>query len=136
MLKILLWLTATAMFAAEPVTLTIQLKGFKSDKGTVRVALFDSEAAFPKADKAMRKEMANIAGGTATVVLSDLKPGTYAVAAYHDANGNGKMDTNFIGIPKEPTGVSNDAKARMGPPSFKDAKFSLTATNAITITMQ
>jgi uncharacterized protein (DUF2141 family) len=132
----LLILAAAALYA-EPLTLTVNLKGFKSDKGAVEVALFDQAAAFPtKPEKAIVKQRAPITGGTATVEFRDLKPGTYAVSAYHDVNNNGKMDANFIGIPKEPTGASNDAKGRMGPPSFKDARFTLNAPGAVSISMQ
>ena len=132
----ILILAAAALYA-EPLTLTVNLKGFKSDKGNVEVALFDQAAAFPtKPEKAIAKQRAPITGGAATVEFRDLKPGTYAVSAYHDANGNGKMDSNFIGIPKEPTGASNDAKGRMGPPSFKDAQFTLNAPAEITISIQ
>jgi uncharacterized protein (DUF2141 family) len=50
-------------------------------------------------------------------------PGTYAVSVLHDVNSNGDLDTNFLGIPKEPLGFSNGAKPKMGPPSFDAAKF-------------
>jgi len=130
-------LLAAATLHAETLALTVNLKGFKSDKGAVEVALFDRADAFPKnPEQAIAKRRAPIAGGAATVEFRDLKPGIYAVSAYHDANGNGKIDTNFMGIPKEPTGASNDAKGRMGPPSFKDAQFNLNATTAIGISMQ
>ena len=52
--------------------------------------------------------------------------GTYAVACFHDENGNGKMDTGLFGIPTEGVVVSNHAKGFLGPPSFKDAKFAFT----------
>lgn len=133
----LIVLLAAAPVWAEPLTLTVHLKAFKSDKGMVEVALFDQASAFPtKPERAVAKQRAPITGGTATVEFRDLKPGTYAVAAYHDVNNNGKMDANFIGIPKEPTGASNDAKGRMGPPSFRDAQFTLNAPGAISISMQ
>jgi uncharacterized protein (DUF2141 family) len=132
-----MFLMAAASLGAQPLRLTVKLKGFKSEKGAVYVALFDQAAAFPKnPEKAIATQRGLIKGGTATVEFRDLKPGTYAVSAYHDANDNGKMDTNFIGIPKEPTGASNDAKGRMGPPSFKDAQFSLSAPATVSISMQ
>ena len=59
--------------------------------------------------------------GSATFELS-LAPGEYAFQVFHDLDSNGKMKTNFIGIPKEPVGVSNDAKGKFGPPKYKDAK--------------
>jgi len=53
----------------------------------------------------------------------DIKPGTYALAVTHDENMNGKIDTNWLGVPKEGYGFSNDAKAMLGPPSFSAASF-------------
>jgi uncharacterized protein (DUF2141 family) len=50
-------------------------------------------------------------------------PGTYAVAAFHDENGNGKLDRGMFGIPKEGVAASNDARGHMGPPKWDDAKF-------------
>jgi uncharacterized protein (DUF2141 family) len=43
----------------------------------------------------------------------------------HDSNSNQKLDTNWIGIPKEGYGFSNNAKATLGPPSFDQVKFNL-----------
>jgi uncharacterized protein (DUF2141 family) len=45
------------------------------------------------------------------------------LAAFHDENDNGKLDTNWIGIPKEGLASSNNAKGRMGPPKWRDASF-------------
>ena len=71
-------------------------------------------------------------------VIKHLPPGTYALALIHDENGNGKVDTNWIGMPKEGVGASNNATGTLGPPSWRDAKFELQAgghaRQAITIT--
>jgi uncharacterized protein (DUF2141 family) len=61
--------------------------------------------------------------GTAASSFADVQPGTYAIAVFHDENSNGKLDSNFIGIPREGTGASNNAKGHMGPPKFDDAAF-------------
>jgi len=61
----------------------------------------------------------------ARVVWGDLAPGVYAVSAHHDENGNGKMDTNFLGIPKEGHGVSNNPAPKRRKPHFDEAQFSL-----------
>ena len=55
------------------------------------------------------------------------------MSSFYDKNGNGKLDTNFLGIPKEPTAMSNNAKGSFGPPKFKDAKFTLTANTTIQV---
>jgi len=62
--------------------------------------------------------------------------GTYAVTVYHDVNDNQKLDTNWIGIPKEPVAISNNAKGRLGPPKWKDASFELReATQELTVNL-
>jgi uncharacterized protein (DUF2141 family) len=61
--------------------------------------------------------------------------GTYAVSAFHDANGNGKLDTNFIGIPKEAVAMSNNPRV-MGPPRFKPSLFEVAGRTAITLRFQ
>jgi uncharacterized protein (DUF2141 family) len=59
------------------------------------------------------------------------KTGFLAAAAYHDENGNNRMDSNFIGIPTEGTGASNNAESPFGPPKFRDARFSFPKTSSI-----
>ena len=66
------------------------------------------------------------AGGV-TIVVRGLAAGTYAVAVYHDENGNGAFDQGFLGIPLEDYGFSNDAGAFFGPPSFAEAAFRIGA---------
>ncbi|MEO6817582.1 MAG: DUF2141 domain-containing protein, partial [Edaphobacter sp.] len=55
--------------------------------------------------------------------LGQLAAGQYAVTVYLDVNGNHKLDKNFLGIPKEPVGVSNNPKGHMGPPRFDECVF-------------
>lgn len=57
------------------------------------------------------------------VTLAPQAPGRYAVVVVSDVNGNGKLDTNFLGIPKEPVGASHNPTSRFGPPRFQDAAF-------------
>jgi uncharacterized protein (DUF2141 family) len=59
------------------------------------------------------------------VTFEKIPFGTYATSIYHDLNENGELDSNFFGIPKEPTGFSNDYVPKFGPPKFKNASFSL-----------
>jgi uncharacterized protein (DUF2141 family) len=111
--------------AGSPTTLTVKVTGLRNDQGRLAVALFSSAAAFPRQETALRGQMAAIAGGHAAVTFHDLPPGTYAVAVLHDENSNQKMDFNFLGMPLEGYGFSNDAAAFFGPPSFASAAFRL-----------
>jgi uncharacterized protein (DUF2141 family) len=102
-------------------TITLEFKGMKSDKGNLFIALYNTEESFLK--KPLKGTIVKVVDKKATVILKDISVGIYAISAFHDINNNKKMETNFFGIPKEPTGMSNDAKGFMGPPKYEDAKF-------------
>jgi uncharacterized protein (DUF2141 family) len=70
--------------------------------------------------------------GKAQVVVPGIEPGVYAVQAFHDENGNFDLDRNFLGLPQEGMGFSNDAPMRFGPPSFEDAAIEIEAGGAAT----
>jgi len=104
----------------------VEISGLRNDKGQMLCALFSSAQAeaFPKkADKAVARPTAKIAERQAVCDFAGVAPGTYAVSVVHDENSNGKLDTNFIGMPREGVGASNDAKGHMGPPKFSAASF-------------
>jgi uncharacterized protein (DUF2141 family) len=75
-------------------------------------------------DKAVRTGKAKITNRSAVCRFDGIKPGVYAISAFHDENDNGKLDTNLIGIPTEDWCTSRNARGTLGPPSFEDAKFS------------
>jgi uncharacterized protein (DUF2141 family) len=71
-------------------------------KGQVVCALHASADGFPKnGDKAIAQAKSRIASGYAVCDFPDVKEGTYAIAVFHDENSNGKLDTNFMGMPSE-----------------------------------
>jgi uncharacterized protein (DUF2141 family) len=121
-------LLALLLSAGDPpspggATLVVQVEGLKDDQGGVHAALYASEDGFPtKPEKALRQADGKIEGGRARIAFEGIPPGGYAVAVYHDENGNGRLDTGFLGIPTEGLAASNDAKGFMGPPSFEKAR--------------
>lgn len=126
---VVLILALPALATAEPAkraTITVEMRDFRNDKGYMRIALFDSKEGFPDKPKlALRADSGRIKDGRARHVFTGIPYGTYAVAVLHDENGNGKMDTNWVGIPKEGGGASRNPKPRFGPPDFEDAAFRL-----------
>ncbi|TYP98080.1 uncharacterized protein (DUF2141 family) [Tenacibaculum adriaticum] len=133
-LIIVLFVTGlTAIVAQENYSITIEFKGLESDKGSLFVALYNKEDAFLK--KGFKGDIVKIVDKKATVVFKDIPKGEYAISAFHDENDNKKMDTKIFGIPKEPVGISNDAKGFMGPPKYKDAKFEVTEDVNLMITI-
>ena len=102
----------------------VEIDGLRNDKGQVLCALFSSANDFPKRNnKAVAHAKSDISRGHALCEFSGVPSGTYAVSVVHDENSNGKMDTNFMGIPREGVGSSNNAKGRFGPPKFEAAAF-------------
>jgi uncharacterized protein (DUF2141 family) len=102
----------------------VEIGGLRNDKGQVLCAIYSSADGFPKqGDKALAHAKSSISAGQAVCEFPGLKAGTYAISAFHDENSNGKLDTNFMGIPREGVGASNNAKGHFGPPRFDAAAF-------------
>lgn len=102
----------------------VEIVAMHNDKGRVLCSLFSSAADFPtKTDKAFAHAASDISNGRSVCEFADVAPGTYAVSVFHDENSNGKLDTNFVGIPREGVGASNNAKGHFGPPKFDAAAF-------------
>ena len=106
-------------------------------KGEIMAALFADEKAFPNDSKAAFKVAKTTAnGGKAVLQFEQVPPGTYAIALFHDVNGDGKLNTNFIGIPKEGYGVSKNVKNLFSGPTYKQASFEHRNSSNLTITMR
>lgn len=116
--------------------LTVNVTGFKNDKGQCKIWLFNSADGFPSDDKkALRCMEIPIKGLTSRVVFNSLPTGNYAVTVAHDQNGNHQLDSNLFHIPKEAYGVSNDVRGGVsGPPTFEQANLRIPPTG-LTVTI-
>jgi uncharacterized protein (DUF2141 family) len=114
-------------FAAQAGELKLELEGKGMAGNQIRVAIYSAKAPeqFPSDDKFYRGVVSEAAGDRLSVVIADLPPGKYAVAAYVDNNKNGKQDKNFLGVPKEIYGFSNNVHGMFGPPDFAAAAFDI-----------
>ncbi|APY09698.1 hypothetical protein BWZ20_13300 [Winogradskyella sp. J14-2] len=119
------------LYAQETCKLTIQVADVDSDDGQIFVSVYNKEANF--LNKSYKGITSKIVNNSCVVTFKNLPKGTYAVSIFHDENDNGQLDCNFLGIPKEDYGCSNDAKGIMGPPKWDDAKFTLQRDKTITI---
>ena len=103
----------------------VNVVGLHSNSGEVNCALYSSADGFPDVSaKAATTTTSKITNKEAVCEFSAVTPGDYAISVYQDENSNGKLDRNFMGMPKEGVGASNDAKGSFGPPKFSDARFS------------
>ena len=111
--------------AALSANLTVTIKNVRSTAGEVYVAVYDSGSSFLKLEQARAQSRTKACKGEVVLIFRDLPPGRYAVTAYHDENDNGRMDRNWLGIPTEGYGFSNDVRGAAGPPKFTQAAFGL-----------
>lgn len=113
--------------AEEPPPLSgivMQVDALTTNNGLVYCDLYDKKEGFPTDPKrALARVKVRPNRNQVTCVFLNIKAGRYAVAVWHDVNGDQKFNTNWLWIPSEPVGASNNAKGSFGPPSFKDAAF-------------
>lgn len=130
-LGLMTFITPLMAQSGEASTLTVHIDNIQSVEGNIQLALFDSEENFPdgKPYKAIRQKVEK--QGSMEVVFQDVPPGTYTLAIYQDENANGELDTNFMGIPKEPYGFSNNHRPGMSGPDFEAAKFQISESQQV-----
>lgn len=119
----------------DPGTATLRVNltlAVKSNAGEVGCALFREAKGFPL-DDSRAMTLWQPAGPDLTCVFERLTHGTYAVAVAHDLNGNRKTDRNFLGMPKEAWGVSNNARPSLRAPRFQEAVVQLSENLTIAI---
>lgn len=117
-----------AQTADNRLTLTFETG---AQTGAILVALYDAEAAY-EGGQPTRVAQVDVAAGRRQAVF-DLPAGTYGMKAFHDINGNGKMDVNPFGMPTEPYAFSNNAVGNMGPARWDRARFEVSGATTQTI---
>ncbi|MGO9459598.1 MAG: DUF2141 domain-containing protein [Rhodomicrobium sp.] len=124
--------------ACKAADLTIIVDNLRSNQGQVLLCVFSAVSSdkteFPDCDKGrpVRSAKAAISNGKVVMTFNGLKDGVYSVATIHDENGNGQLDTNFLGIPAEGVGVSTNPRV-FGKPRFEQGQFNINGNTAITI---
>lgn len=126
-------LTISSFGLAQNSNLTVTVSSIKNNTGLLTVELYNAEGKFLK--KSYKTVSSAIKSNTATITFIGIPKAEYTVMAFHDENKNGKLDKNFMGMPKEAVACSNNAKGFMGPPKYEDAKFTITADSKISIKM-
>lgn len=128
---------AVAMILALPATgwsadLELKVENVKEPVGDLRIGLYASAEDYRKT--AVKEFQAPASANPVVIRMAGLAAGDYAIAIYHDRNGNQKLDSNLLGIPKEPYGFSGSARNLAGPATWQQARFSLPAEGgAVTV---
>lgn len=115
--------------------LSIEINNVKTSNGTINVAIYDESDGFLKFDKVFVTDSVVASKGKTSIKIEGLPEGQYALAIFHDENGNNKLDTNWLGIPKEDIGFSNARMKTFGPPQFEECAFRLNAHSQIEISL-
>lgn len=130
-----LLLFATQAPQVVAADLTVRIENIRSADGHILLLAADSDAAWNGADKPAASHRVPADADGIEIVLGDLEPGRYAIQVMHDANGNGKLDSNVVGMPIEGYGFSNNPQL-MRKATFEEAAFDLPEAGiAIAITL-
>jgi len=132
----------TALPTESGGSVEVKIEGIASTDGLIYASLFSSANGFPDARELAIANQAvpasDSSNGTLVLKFPDIPAGAFAISIMHDANANGKLDTNFMGIPSEDYGFSQNPNSMFGPPSFDKAAVSLAAgeTQQLTIKLK
>ena len=130
-LQLLILVLGSSFAMAEGLTgiLIVEISGLKEASGNVYIAVYDSDSTWLGDEMVLAQKVSIADALEGDLVRTELllPLGDYALSVFYDQDGDGKLNTNFIGMPKEPIALSNNAVAKFGPPQYDDAVFSLGA---------
>lgn len=115
--------------------ISVDIHDVPSSEGKISVAVYNNADGFLKFDKVFKCDSIIAQKGITKIFINDLPKGEYALAIFHDENGNDKLDTNWLGIPKEKVAFSKAKMKTFGPPGFKECAFKLESDMAIAISL-
>lgn len=128
--------TLTLLAASAQSKVVVQVSNFENDKGVCIVCLYDNAKAFSGKGEPLACERVTVANKTAAAVFEAVPEGTYAVSVVHDENNNQKFDTNFLGIPKEGYGASQNKLPFAAAPKFEENKFVVKNNAAVSVNIK
>ena len=134
---LLFFFSISRSLTMQAQTLNVEISKVRSTKGNILLSVYNAEKGFPyESTSCIKIFMLKPQVGNVLLSTKDLSRGTYAIALFHDADGNGKLSTNILGMPKEGYAFSNDASNFLGLPSFKSASFNFQRDTTIYINMK
>jgi len=132
-LRCLLWTAGVCLSLGSTAgELRVNVTGLVAPYGALGCSLFSAPAGFPMDNTLAKTLWVPASGASVSCTFVDVPAGKFALAVAHDTNGNRKLDTNFLGIPTEQWGVSNNVRPSLRAPRFDEAVFSVAADAAQT----
>ena len=135
LLAIVVIVFATPIFAQSGVV-KVTVKGIENTNGNVEIGIYNSKSIFPVFGKELQEaKLKPTKKGSLSYTFENLPNGMYAIAVWHDENGNQKLDKNFFGVPKENYGFSMNIYGTFGPPDFDDVSFKVEKGKVVKLTI-
>jgi len=132
----LLAITLMAQMAiAQNADLTLKVRNIEEVKGQMCIAIYGSEEDYKDSENQVWSDCIPVSSSLFEFIIEGLPKGMYMISIFHDVDSNEELNSNWIGMPKEPFGFSNDAKGKMGPPKFEDASFEIKEDMETTINL-
>lgn len=116
--------------------LTVNFVGMPSHEGKIVAALYKDQASFEQGSAPLRR--VELAKGDlhSEWIIEHVEPGSYAIAAFLDQNGNAKLDRNLFGVPTEAYGFSNNVRGKIGPPEYQACLIQVPSSSALEIRLR
>lgn len=130
-LAIFFLLIRSGLTQEESYALTVTVTNLPGARGNLLIGLYDSEVSFTDEPLAISPKIPLTSGDDVNTTIEGLRPGTYAIAVIQDLNGNGELDRNFLGLPKEPLAFSVIREIPKGKPDFKDCAFKIVDADVV-----
>lgn len=111
--------------------LNILIPNIKTIKGSFKICLVNSKLDYLK--NCFQEKNVFVTDDRLRVTFENIPVGEYVITLFHDQNNDGKLNTNFIGIPKEPYGFSNNPMSIFGPPNYKKCIFQVEGDKTIEV---
>lgn len=133
MKKIILGITF-AISSILASTVDVEVRNIANKNGKIVIGLYNKDDnTFADVSKFYKSVTLDVYGTKVAYKFKDIPNGAYAIAVFHDENGNGKLDKNFLGIPKEGYGFSNNIRPKLRGATFKESRFVLNGDKKIVI---
>lgn len=131
--SLLATLLASGSLAAQADNLSLTITNIPDAQGQLMIQVVAGEAGFNEQQPPVASFILPATAGSVTLATNALSAGEYGIRLLHDQNGNGEMDSNLVGMPKEPWGFSNSATGSFGPPKWEQVKFTIDGDTEQTI---
>ncbi len=125
---ILIFLLTNPILILSQITLTVEFEQLRNSNGKLLLELNNEN------EEVVKGFSEEISDNKCVIIIKDLEPGKYAFKYFHDENNDEEINTNFMGIPKEGYGFSNNAKGTFGPPSFEKMLFEIHKSDTVKCT--